>query len=453
MPKPDASYFDGINEKLLLAIPSDAVNIIEFGCANGRLGAAFKSRHPAARWTGIDVNDDAIQVARQHLDAVFKIDLNGTHVPELRGDYDCIVFGDLLEHLADPESFLDGLASIGNPDTRLVCCIPNMCHASVIERMLAGDMSYDENGLLDATHLRFLSPASVFKMLLDSGWLPGIVDQYVVGHAKNYVDSLVQAGATLGIPTNTTLKHVLAYQLIIDCRKSRRAKAPPDPGVKLSVVVPVNNTQQFSLNVGRSPGLKEIDAQILPVQGAANPAEALDFGGKHTDSEWLLFCHQDVYVPKGSGKLMQELLSSIPADKRRSTLIAFAGLLGGEAVNASTQRGLVIDRTSRFDHEAGLSPVSVDEFAIVVSRDSIHRIDGSIGWHAWATDLCLASARRGDDAEIIVARVPMFHNSYNDSVLPAEFFSSIRRIFGKYPELSRIQTLNGDFLRESAAAP
>ena len=38
------NYFDGLNQKLLEAIPADARNVIEFGCANGRLGEAFKRR-------------------------------------------------------------------------------------------------------------------------------------------------------------------------------------------------------------------------------------------------------------------------------------------------------------------------------------------------------------------------------------------------------------------------
>jgi len=43
--KPD-NYYEGLNQKLLNVIPAGARNIIEFGCANGRLGEAYIKCQP-----------------------------------------------------------------------------------------------------------------------------------------------------------------------------------------------------------------------------------------------------------------------------------------------------------------------------------------------------------------------------------------------------------------------
>jgi hypothetical protein len=36
-----SNYYDGLNQKLLAAIPTDAQRVLELGCANGRLGQRF----------------------------------------------------------------------------------------------------------------------------------------------------------------------------------------------------------------------------------------------------------------------------------------------------------------------------------------------------------------------------------------------------------------------------
>ncbi len=442
------NYFNGLNEKLLARIPSSSRRVLEFGCANGRLGAAFKQRNPQARWTGVDINDDALRIAGQYLDEVIRIDLNsGDPSLQLRQSYDCIVFGDLLEHLVHPEAFLHALSGLAEPDAVVVCCVPNMAHASVIARMLSGDVSYDDAGLLDSTHLRFLSHASVTKMFLDNGWLPNVADSYVVGHQQEFIEQLCAAGGALGIPRDTLLRNVLLYQLIMDCRRSPAPSSTSPRDDRISVVVPITNQQQFELNIARSPGLREIGAEIIPVQGAPDPAQALDAGMRHARGTWILFCHQDVYVPRGSGHMLQQLASTAGREDPAGTLIGFAGLRAD--AGAGAHAGLVIDRLSRFDHPRAEHVASLDEFAILLSRQSLHRIDGSIGWHAWGTDLCLA-ARSDPRRKVRVERVPLFHNSYNDSKLTEGFHQSIRRLFDKYPGVDRLDTLNGSFERPRA---
>jgi hypothetical protein len=100
--------------------------------------------------------------------------------------------------------------------------------------------------------------------------------------------------------------------------------------------------------------------------------------------------------------------------------------------------------------------VSIDELAIVVARDSLHRIDPALGWHLWATDLCLESIGRHRVFPRIV-RLPLFHNSSNDHRLPAAFHTSAALLAAKHPEFGAIATLCGTidaaFLSASALEP
>lgn len=438
------SYYDGLNRKLFEAIPAAAANVIEFGCANGRLGEAFKGRATGARWTGVDISTEALTQARARLDAVLRIDLEAPDEGALGTGFDTVVFGDLLEHLREPARLLELAARITTPAARLACCVPNMAHVSVIGRMLAGDLSYDDAGLLDRTHLRFLTLASTFKLLLDAGWLPNVADAYFVGDpGSNAVRALASAAAPLGVPPNTVLRNILAYQWIIDAVKAPAPAPAPAAGAgdPFSVVVGVTNPEQFQLNVARSPGLAEVGADIIPVQGASSAAAAFQAGRERARHRWILYCHQDVYVPRGAGRALAAALARVPPDSAADTLVGFAGVAGAEG-GATRHSGLVIDRMHRFDHPATEQALSIDEFAVALTRDSRHEIDAALGWHLWATDLCLVAARH-PARRCPILRVPLFHNSYNDGTLPPAFHAAARVLTAKHRDRTPITTLCG----------
>jgi hypothetical protein len=114
-----------------------------------------------------------------------------------------------------------------------------------------------------------------------------------------------------------------------------------------------------------------------------------------------------------------------------------------ELPNGTVARaGLVIDRGARFDYPQGAAAVSIDELAVGLAADSVHSIDPALGWHLWATDLCLAARGRGLTAPRIV-RIPLFHNTYNDGQLPQSFYAAAGQLRAKYPQLASIPTLCG----------
>lgn len=444
-------YYEGLNLKLLAAVPADARHVLELGCANGRLGRRFKESHPHVQWCGVDRSAEAAAVAASYLDRVFSLDIDRLEFAELGRGFDVIVIGDLLEHLARPDEVLEALHDLSAPGARIVCCLPNMAHLSVIERLVAGDISYDAAGLLDRTHLRFYSPASAFKTFLDAGWLPHLQDQYRVDVPQSaFASRIVDAAMALGLPRDTALRNLGLYQMILSCAKwPAPALAPATPLPRMSVIVPVNRPWQYELNVARSPGLREVDAEIIPVQGARSAAEAFRLGSARASHAWRLMAHQDVYWPVGSGFATSQQLGAQEQAGLGHLPTGFAGLEPDAARPGFVRHvGMVIDRQARFSHGHSTSAVSIDEFAVALHRDCTHAIDAELGWHLWATDLCLQARQRQGHAAAQVLEVPLFHNSSNDYRLPPEFQASAERLLGKYPELDRIPTLCGEIKRQ-----
>jgi SAM-dependent methyltransferase len=435
-----------VNERLYAAIPS-VTKVLELGCGTGRLGEQYKKAHPEAQWVGVDVSREALQIAATRLDMTYCRDLDGPALDGVGAGYDCVVLGNVLEHLRYPERLLEELKAITTPEVTLLLCVPNMSHISVLERLIMGDACYDDDGLMDRRHLRFYSCSSLFKLLMDCGWLPHQQDREQVRTPNmKLTEGLLKLTTELGIPLSTAVRYLVTYQVIARCRKLPQLPEL-EHGQPLSVIVPVTNEAQLGLNILKSPGLREINAEVIAVQHASSAAEAYGRGAQDATHAWRLFCHQDVYFPKGSGKAIAAILSGVEVSRRRSNVLGFAGLALEEG-SPRRAAGLLVDRINAWDFAATERAVSVDEFCVAIHRDFQYSIDPELGWHLWATDLCLEALMNPTDPRFThVPRVPLFHNSASDWSLPASYRESEKRLLAKYPQLEVIMSLCSTFSR------
>ena len=84
--------------------------------------------------------------------------------------YDFIVCADVLEHLRRPETVLTQLAALLRPAGRVLLSIPNVGYTGLVGALLNGDFRYRKEGLLDETHVRFFTRASLFRCLEACGF-------------------------------------------------------------------------------------------------------------------------------------------------------------------------------------------------------------------------------------------------------------------------------------------
>jgi hypothetical protein len=118
-------------------------------------------------------------------------------------------------------------------------------------------------------------------VFLDAGWLPHLQDSYrVEGTPSEFTGHVVRAAESLGVPAATAMRNLGLYQMILVCPKwSMAGLSRPGPMRPFSVIVPVNRPWQHELNIARSPGLKEVGAEVICVQGATSAAAAYESGG------------------------------------------------------------------------------------------------------------------------------------------------------------------------------
>jgi hypothetical protein len=82
---------------------------------------------------------------------------------------DTILLADVLEHLVDPWATLARLRT-AFPGATVVASIPNVANLWLMEELAAGRFPYAAEGLLDVTHLRFFTRASIVQMFAGAGY-------------------------------------------------------------------------------------------------------------------------------------------------------------------------------------------------------------------------------------------------------------------------------------------
>ena len=159
------------HSKIVSLVPP-ATRVLEFGCATGYMSEVLKSRL-GCTVVGIEIDRDAAALAEQHAERVIVGDAETIdYAAELAGEqFDVVMFADVLEHLKEPADVLRRVRPFIAENGILVASIPNIAHASVRLALLGGEFRYREWGLLDDTHLRFFTRASIQDLFEETGYV------------------------------------------------------------------------------------------------------------------------------------------------------------------------------------------------------------------------------------------------------------------------------------------
>ncbi len=156
---------------MMVFIPAHCKRILDVGCGEGFFGKAIKEKFPEIVVHGIEKNKKAAVKAKKNLDAVINLDINKALNNVSDTFYDCVVFNDLLEHLADPIDILLKIKPKLKKDGIILASIPNVRYFPIITDLLIHkNWTYADEGILDYTHLRFFTENSIPIMFESAGY-------------------------------------------------------------------------------------------------------------------------------------------------------------------------------------------------------------------------------------------------------------------------------------------
>jgi len=212
--KPE-NYYSHVRKDLFPMIPESAKCILEIGCGEGATGAELKKRQNAFV-AGIELNPSSARKAAQALDEVMEGNIETMDLPYSEESFDCIIFADILEHLIDPLSLLKKVRPLLKPGGTVVASIPNVQFYAVVGQLAEGNWTYQKEGIMDETHLRFFTFKEIEKMFDSAGFDISHTDETMAPQYESYnkpgVDTIKMGRITVSDLTPEEMRRFFVFQ-------------------------------------------------------------------------------------------------------------------------------------------------------------------------------------------------------------------------------------------------
>ena len=144
--------------------------VLEVGCSSGYFSAAMKE-HGIYVYGIEPFSDEAMHHGRvdDFFHGTVEDFYNTTH-SNLLQFFDVIIFGDVLEHLKEPQKTITYLSKYLKNEGIIIASVPNITHIGIRKMLEDGIWEYAKYGILDSTHLRFFSWYNLKKLFLGVGF-------------------------------------------------------------------------------------------------------------------------------------------------------------------------------------------------------------------------------------------------------------------------------------------
>ena len=169
MPTVTETFTKAAGKTFFVHVPFKAGKILDIGCANGLFGELLKKRQRCTV-TGIDTDPELINVAKGRLDNVIHGDVGTIIEGGSLGTYDCIVCGDLIEHLNNPWKVVKELRDHLKKGGLFIASTPNIMNWAILLDLLSGRWDYVPFSILSGTHIRFFTRSTLTELFEGAGY-------------------------------------------------------------------------------------------------------------------------------------------------------------------------------------------------------------------------------------------------------------------------------------------
>jgi len=147
--------------------PLEGKTALDVGCGAGLLAEPLARL--GAKVTAVDAAPELIEAARAHAEAQGPvIDYRAAAVEQIEGQFDLVTAMEVIEHVADPASFLGAIAARLAPDGLLILSTPNK---TALSKLLMVGAAEAFGAVPKGTHDfdKFIAPDRMRQLLSDAG--------------------------------------------------------------------------------------------------------------------------------------------------------------------------------------------------------------------------------------------------------------------------------------------
>jgi 2-polyprenyl-3-methyl-5-hydroxy-6-metoxy-1,4-benzoquinol methylase len=203
------------HQRIVERVPAGA-KVLDVGCAGGYLARALAAK--GCTVVGVDARPDA--EAQRACSRFYAANLDGGQWEPEERDFDCVIFGDVLEHLRDT-SILDRCRQWLAPGGKVIASTGNIALWFMRLQLLAGRFQYAPKGILDETHVKLYTRDTFRQLVIQAGFDVTHEDYSVIP-----IEKLAEAIPSLhpAISVVDSVQHMLArwrpelfaYQFVVE---------------------------------------------------------------------------------------------------------------------------------------------------------------------------------------------------------------------------------------------
>jgi SAM-dependent methyltransferase len=179
-------------------IPLSARRFLDVGSNDGGFGAWLKLQVTGREVVCVEPDRAQAEKARAWCDHVIP-EFYPEALRQVSGEFDCITFNHVLEHMVDPWDALAQTRDRLSEGGCVVAVVPNIRYLPVAaDLVLRGRWDYQPSGHLDKTHLRFFTRSSVRPLFEQAGLNVDVLRPVnCIGNRRTPIGSRI-LGVTLG---------------------------------------------------------------------------------------------------------------------------------------------------------------------------------------------------------------------------------------------------------------
>lgn len=168
--KSDQTYYERSRTWPSIFGIRSGTKILDVGCGRGNLGSYLQTKY-GSEVTGLEIIKDNFLVASTVLHEAQLGDIESMDMSVLGSRFDYVIFSDSLEHMLEPKAVLERVRDLMAENGYLLISMPNIRNFRVTVPLVFSDQwDYQDEGLLDRTHLRFFTCTSICKLIEQCGY-------------------------------------------------------------------------------------------------------------------------------------------------------------------------------------------------------------------------------------------------------------------------------------------
>lgn len=207
----------GYTSSHTMAIHAVAENskVVDIGGGQGKVAKELKAK--SCTVTGIDKRPLS---ERSNYDKFYQMDFDLDEIKFDMAEFDYVLLLDIIEHLSNPELFLDQLrVKFGLGQPKIILTTPNIAFFILRFQLLTGNFNYGKQGILDKTHKRLFTFKSIKRLCIQCGYtiekVKGIPAPFPKAIGKNIISRFL-----LGVNRFLILfsKKIFSYQIYLELK-------------------------------------------------------------------------------------------------------------------------------------------------------------------------------------------------------------------------------------------